>query len=106
MPFLTPQQRSFLTAVSQLVYANPFLPERVEFERAALGDAFVAGEPVWSQHVRDPEQPRAARAGRPRGAPPPPPPRRPPPPAGARGRGGGGGGAARPGGGGGGGNTP
>src|ERR1039457_6402721 len=59
MPFLTPQQRSFLTAVSQLVYANPFLPERVEFERAALGDAFVAGEPVWSQHVRDPEQPRA-----------------------------------------------
>src|ERR1022692_4200610 len=59
MPFLTPQQRSFLTAVSQLVYANPFLPERVEFERAALGDAFVAGEPVWSQHVHDPEQPRA-----------------------------------------------
>src|ERR1017187_4508566 len=56
MPFLTPQQRSFLTAVSQLVYANPFLPERVEFERAALGDAFVAGEPVWSQHVHDPEQ--------------------------------------------------
>jgi hypothetical protein len=38
---------------------TPFLPEWVEFERAALGDAFVAGEPVWSQHVRDPEQPRA-----------------------------------------------
>ena len=59
MPFLTPPQRAFLTAVSQLAYANPFLPEWVEFERAALGDAFVAGEPVWSQHVRDPEQPRA-----------------------------------------------
>jgi len=58
MPFLTPEQRAFLTAVSQLAYANPFLPERVEFERAALGDAFVAGEPVWSQRVEDPEQPR------------------------------------------------
>src|ERR1017187_8618193 len=38
---------------------TPSSPERVEFERAALGDAFVAGEPVWSQHVHDPEQPRA-----------------------------------------------
>ena len=59
MAFLTPQKRAFLHAVSQLAYANPFLPERVEFERAALGDAFVAGEPVWSQQVHDPEQPRA-----------------------------------------------
>jgi|HubBroStandDraft_1064217.scaffolds.fasta_scaffold03542_7 transcriptional regulator with AAA-type ATPase domain len=59
MPFVSPQQRVFLTAVSQLAYANPFLPEWVEFERAALGDAFVAGEPVWSRHVHDPEQPRA-----------------------------------------------
>jgi len=59
MPFLTTQQRAFLSAVSQLAYANPFLPEWVEFEQAVLGDAFVAGEPVWSQHVRDPEQPRA-----------------------------------------------
>jgi transcriptional regulator with AAA-type ATPase domain len=59
MPFLTPQQRAFLTAVSQLAYANPFLPEWVGFERGVLGDDFVAGEPVWSQAVRDPEQPRA-----------------------------------------------
>jgi hypothetical protein len=59
MPFLTPQQRAFLQAVSQLAYANPFLPERVDFERAALGDAFIPGEPVWSQQVHDPEQPRA-----------------------------------------------
>ncbi len=59
MAFLTAQQRGYLTVVSQLAYANPFLPERVECERALLGDAFVAGEPVWSQHVRDPEEPRA-----------------------------------------------
>jgi transcriptional regulator with AAA-type ATPase domain len=59
MAFLTPQDRAFLAAVSRLAHANPFLPERVELERAVLGDAFVAGEPVWSQQVRDPEQPRA-----------------------------------------------
>ncbi len=59
MPFLFPPERAFLAAVAQLAYANPFLPERIEYERAALGDAFVAGEPVWSQRVRDPEQPRA-----------------------------------------------
>jgi hypothetical protein len=38
------KNRAFLTAISQLAYANPFLPEWVEFERAVLGDAFVAGE--------------------------------------------------------------
>jgi transcriptional regulator with AAA-type ATPase domain len=59
MAFLSPQQRAILQAISRLAYCNPFLPERVEFERAALGDAFVPGEPVWSQRVRDPEQPRA-----------------------------------------------
>ena len=59
MTFLTPQQRAFLSAVSQLAYANPFLPERIEYERAVLGDAFIAGEPVWSQQVRDPQEPRA-----------------------------------------------
>src|SRR5690348_5793250 len=59
MTFLSPPQRAFLQAVSQLAYANPFLPERVAYERAALGEAFIPGEPVWSQHVHDPEQPRA-----------------------------------------------
>ena len=50
---------AFLRAVSHLAYANPFLPERVEWERAALGAEFVEGEPVWSQQVKDPERPRA-----------------------------------------------
>ena len=59
MPFLSLPERAFLEAVAKLAYANPFLPEWVDAERAALGDAFVAGEAVWSQHVRDPEQPRA-----------------------------------------------
>jgi hypothetical protein len=41
-----------------LACANPFLPERIGRERAVLGAAFVEGEPVWSQPVRNPDQPR------------------------------------------------
>src|SRR5262249_3675658 len=59
MAFLSRSERTFLRAVSQLAYCNPFLPERVEHERAALGGDFVEGEPVWSLPVDQPEQPRA-----------------------------------------------
>jgi hypothetical protein len=59
MAFLSRAERSFLQAVSQLAYCNPFLPERVELERGALGDDFVEGEPVWSLPVDQPERPRA-----------------------------------------------
>ncbi|MGH9666660.1 MAG: sigma 54-interacting transcriptional regulator [Bryobacteraceae bacterium] len=59
MPFLSGQKRAFLHAVSQLAYCNPFLPERMEFERAALGSSYVEGEPVWSLPVDEPERPRA-----------------------------------------------
>ena len=48
-------ERSFLAAVSRLAYANPFLPDRVDAERDALGDGFVPGEPVWSASVADPD---------------------------------------------------
>jgi len=59
MSFLSRTERSFLRAVSQLAYCNPFLPERIESERAALGADFVEGEPVWSLPVDQPERPRA-----------------------------------------------
>ena len=42
------EQREWMEAVSPLSYANPFLPERVELERAVLGSEFLEGEPVWS----------------------------------------------------------
>lgn len=51
---LTAEQRRTIEAVSDLSYSNPFLPERVEFERAALGSEFVEGEPVWSYRVEQP----------------------------------------------------
>jgi hypothetical protein len=59
MAFLSRSERTFLKAVSQLAYCNPFLPERIEYERAALGSDFVEGEPVWSLPVEQPERPRA-----------------------------------------------
>jgi transcriptional regulator with AAA-type ATPase domain len=58
MAFLSSGERTFLRAVSGLVYCNPFLPERTQLERAALGSAFHAGEPVWSLPVDDPEASR------------------------------------------------
>jgi transcriptional regulator with AAA-type ATPase domain len=56
--FLTGSSRSLLGSVSRLAYANPFLPERVECERAVLGAEFVESEPVWSYRAEHPE-PRA-----------------------------------------------
>ena len=57
MPLSAPQ-RALLRSVSELAYCNPFLPERVQLERAVLGAEFHEGEPVWSQQVEDPERPR------------------------------------------------
>src|SRR5688572_33368925 len=48
MIFTSDGEREFARCVSRLVYTNPFLPERIECERAALGDAFVAGDRVWN----------------------------------------------------------
>src|ERR1035437_6498218 len=58
MSFLTSAQRTLLQGVSRLGYANPFLPERVELERAVLGGEFIEGDPVWSYRAEHPE-PRA-----------------------------------------------
>jgi DNA-binding NtrC family response regulator len=58
MPFLTSSQRPLLSAVSELAYCNPFLPERMQLEREVLQEEFVEGEPVWSQPVHDPDRPR------------------------------------------------
>jgi transcriptional regulator with AAA-type ATPase domain len=42
----------FLTAVSRVAFSNPFLPERIEFERAALGDEYQSSKSrVWSRRA-------------------------------------------------------
>ena len=50
MAFLTSSERAFAGAVSRVVYANPFLPERTEGERAALGADWSPTGPLW--HAR------------------------------------------------------
>lgn len=58
MAFLSSTDRAFLRAASRLAFCNPFLPERVEHERAALGPEFVDDQPVWSFSVNEPDRRR------------------------------------------------
>lgn len=55
MALFSPAERRFLNATASLGYSNPFLPERIEWERAALGREYLENEPVWSVSVADPE---------------------------------------------------
>jgi transcriptional regulator with AAA-type ATPase domain len=55
MSVFSSAERRFLHATASLGYCNPFLPERIEWERAALGREFVEGESIWSVSVADPD---------------------------------------------------
>lgn len=57
MPFLTPTERTFLQAVSKLATCNPFLPERIEYRREALGSDFREEDPVFRMPVDRPDTP-------------------------------------------------
>jgi len=57
MAWLTDNERVFLRAVSHLGYSNPFLPERITYEREALGADFVEAEAVWNMQVDQPDVP-------------------------------------------------
>src|SRR6185369_1706821 len=62
MPLFTAAQRHFAEAVANLCYCNPFLPERIELERAALGDAFDETSAVWSrQAILEHERPNVTQ---------------------------------------------
>src|SRR5271154_323332 len=54
MAAFSSRDRHLLASVAGLGYANPFLPERIAFEKAALGREFQAAGPVWSVSVTDP----------------------------------------------------
>jgi hypothetical protein len=47
MRLLSDVERFFAEAVSRLAYVNPFVPERIEWERRALGDDHVPFDAVW-----------------------------------------------------------
>jgi len=48
MGLFSQRDAQFAEAVSQLAYCNPFLPERIEFERAALGGEFDERQARWN----------------------------------------------------------
>ncbi|MBI3268470.1 MAG: sigma-54-dependent Fis family transcriptional regulator [Planctomycetes bacterium] len=50
-PLFTPSDRRLAQAVSKLAFCNPFLPERIAFEREVLGEDFVESDGVWSLRV-------------------------------------------------------
>lgn len=51
MALLTRSERAFVETISALAHCNPFLPERIALERAALGNEFVADKADWNRHV-------------------------------------------------------
>ncbi|MGB6946237.1 MAG: sigma 54-interacting transcriptional regulator [Bryobacteraceae bacterium] len=55
MALFSTKDQQFLSSVAKLAYGNPFLPERITFEKAALGREFVSGGAVWSASVTDPD---------------------------------------------------
>jgi transcriptional regulator with AAA-type ATPase domain len=63
MVFLTAEERGFAAAISRVVYANPFLPERIEGERAALGDEWTPTGPLWHARADLDTNPNLAKLG-------------------------------------------
>ena len=48
MLFASETQQVLAESIAKLVYTNPFLPERIEAERAVLGGTFIEGDRVWN----------------------------------------------------------
>ncbi|MFH1999394.1 MAG: sigma 54-interacting transcriptional regulator [Planctomycetota bacterium] len=51
MPIFTSEQRAFAKTVSELTFCNPFLSERIEYERKALGPDFKESLAVWNMRL-------------------------------------------------------
>ncbi len=64
MLFRSDRERDLAAAIAGLNYANPFLPERVALERAALGDDYSDQGQVWHGDGTRGEQPNVKRIQR------------------------------------------
>ncbi|MBI5095424.1 MAG: sigma 54-interacting transcriptional regulator [Candidatus Hydrogenedentes bacterium] len=53
MALFTDTERGAAEAVVNLSYCNPFLPERIDYERTILGKTFVATDGAWHKHVEE-----------------------------------------------------
>ena len=50
MSLFSPADRRLAQRIAALAYCNPFLPQRIEHERAILGDAFDERTAAWNLH--------------------------------------------------------
>jgi hypothetical protein len=57
MSLFRPAERVVARAFSGLVSGNPFLPERIEYERTVLGSAFIKTDQVWHPSADRPDNP-------------------------------------------------
>jgi transcriptional regulator with AAA-type ATPase domain len=53
MALLGDAERTCAEALVGLGYCNPFLPERIEYERAILGEGFIETDGAWHKHVEE-----------------------------------------------------
>ena len=51
MGTLNRSEVGFVETVSSLTNCNPFVPERIELEKRALGEEFVGDRADWNRHV-------------------------------------------------------
>jgi DNA-binding NtrC family response regulator len=64
MPMLfTESEQAFAQAVARLAYGNPFLPERLEGERQALGEAFDPAGTLWQSPAEPEPAPNVVKIG-------------------------------------------
>ena len=62
MAFMNSSERAFASTVSALAYCNPFVRQRIELERKALGRQFVETEAFWNlQPDREGDHPNVSR---------------------------------------------
>lgn len=58
MGWFNTDDRRLAEIISKLSYCNPFLPERIELEKVALGSAFESKDAIWNVKPHDqPEHP-------------------------------------------------
>ena len=56
MPLLAAAEMSIAKTLASIGYVNPFLPERIALEKAALGPQFVGGEPFLQYRPEKPAE--------------------------------------------------
>jgi len=53
MALFSDAERTCAEILVDLSYCNPFLPERIEYERAILGEDFIETDGAWHKHVEE-----------------------------------------------------